>query len=82
LSGLLHHIQGNPWAEVFEILRDGFGENNPRKPFALWRWDQTIGGDDEDWSNFKTLIRELTTFDPDTRLTAEGALDHSRFDGV
>jgi hypothetical protein len=35
LSGLLHHIHGNPWVEMFEILRDGFGEDNPRKPFAL-----------------------------------------------
>jgi hypothetical protein len=82
LSGILHHIQGNPWAEVFEILRDGFGESNPGRPFTLWKWDQSIGCDEEDWNNFKTLIRGLTAFDPNTRLTAEAALDHSWFDGV
>jgi hypothetical protein len=82
LSGLLHHIRESPWAEVFDILRDGFGEDDPRKPFALWKWDQSIGCDEKDWNNFKTLIGGLTAFDPMTRLTAKEALDHSWFEGV
>jgi hypothetical protein len=67
---------------VFGILRDDFGEKNPRKPFALWKWNQSLGFDEEEWKNFKALIRGLTTFDPSTRLTAEEALGRSWFDDV
>ena len=76
LAGLLNRLQGSPWVEVFEILRDDFGEGNPRKPFALWRRDDCDQGD---WSNFKTLVEGLTRFNPDQRLTAKEALNHSWF---
>jgi serine/threonine protein kinase len=82
LSGLLHHLHGNPWAGVFEILRDGFSENNPRKRFGLWLWNESPGCDEEDWRNFKSLIRGLTACDPSTRLTAKEALEHSWFGDV
>lgn len=77
ITGLLNHIHGNPWAEVFEILRDDFGENNPRRPFSLWLWNDSLGCTKEDWSNFKTLISGLTAFSPNTRLTAKEALEQS-----
>ena len=82
LSGLLNHLRGNPWAEVFEILTDGLGEDNPRKSFELWRRDESLDCDEEKWSNFKMLIRGLTVLDPATRLTAKEALEHSWFSDV
>jgi serine/threonine protein kinase len=83
-SGLLHHLHGNHWAQVFvfKILQDEFGEKDPRKPFALWKWNRSLGRDEEDWKDFKTLIRGLTAFDPSTRLTAKEALEHSWFGDV
>jgi len=35
LAGFLNHLRGSPLVEVFEILGEDFGENDPRKPFAL-----------------------------------------------
>ncbi|KAI0201524.1 kinase-like domain-containing protein [Astrocystis sublimbata] len=64
----------NPWAEgVFDVLRAGFNKDNPRKPFSLWQ-----GVDPE----LKDLVGGLTNFDPEKRLTAREALEHSWFNGV
>ncbi|RAL06127.1 kinase-like protein [Aspergillus ibericus CBS 121593] len=65
--------EDNPWVRVFEVVRDGFGEDNPRRPFALWK------GIDED---FKNLICAMTRFDPEKRITAREALAHRWFEGV
>ncbi len=73
LSGLLKHLGDSPWCEVLEILRDGFNETNPRKPFSLWK------GVDVD---FKDLISGLTNFDPAKRLTAQEPLAHKWFGDV
>lgn len=63
----------NPWGQVFKIIRDGFNEQNPRRPFSLWK------GADED---FKSLIRAMTNFDPAKRITAREALAHKWFEDV
>jgi len=55
---------------ILEVLHDGFGKKNPRKPVALWK------GINED---FKDLIAGLTKFDPEQRLMASEALKHSWF---
>lgn len=76
-NGLLQHLgRETPWAEVFETIRDGFGEENPRRPFVLWQWDESDG---KDWERFKSLVTGLTRFDPRTRLTAMQALEHDWF---
>ena len=80
--GLLNHIRGRPWADVFEILRDDIGEHNPRRPFSLWRWNESLGCTEEDWKIFKTLVEGLTDFYSNTRLTAEEALEHSWSDVI
>ena len=79
LRGLLEHLRGSAWAEVFEILWNGFDDDSPRKPFALWHWDDYDQGD---WVKFKSLIEGLTRFDPAKRMTAEEALDHNWFKGL
>ncbi|KAF3491598.1 uncharacterized protein GIQ15_01115 [Arthroderma uncinatum] len=63
----------NPWVQVFEIIRDGFDKEHPRKPFSIWK------GVDED---FKSLICSMTNFDPAKRITAREALAHKWFEGV
>lgn len=73
LDAFLKHISDSPYREIFEILRDGFDETNPREPFALMR------GIDED---FKDLIGGLTNFDPAKRLTAHEALAHRWFEDI
>ncbi len=70
LGGPLKHLGDSPWCEVLEVLRDGFNETNPRKPFSLWK--------DVDM-DFKDLISGLTNFDPAKRLTAQEALAHKWF---
>lgn len=70
LNGLLSHLQDNPWVQVFEVLRDSFNEDNPRRPFSLLK--------DVD-PTFKDLIAGLTNLDPAKRITAEKALQHEWF---
>jgi len=65
LNGLLKHLGDSPWCEVLKVIRDGFNETNPRKPFSLWK---NIDAD------FKDLIGGLTNFEPTKRLTAHEAL--------
>lgn len=74
ITAFLKHLgDDNPWVQVFEIIRDGFNQENPRKPFYLWK------GTDED---FKSLICGMTNFDPTKRITAREALTHKWFEGV
>ncbi|KAL9087402.1 MAG: hypothetical protein Q9165_006699 [Trypethelium subeluteriae] len=73
LSRFIQYLGDNPWIPVFEVTRDGFNKDNPRKPFALWQ------GVDED---FKNLICAMTNFDPGKRITAREALAHTWFEGV
>ena len=73
LSGFLKHLSDNPWVPIFEVTRDGFNKDNPRRPFSLWK------GVDED---FKNLICAMTNFDPEKRITAREALAHTWFEGV
>ena len=70
LDGFLEHLGDSPWVNVFQVIRDGFGPENPRRPFALW-------GDVE--ADFKDLIARLTNFDPKKRITAHDALAHKWF---
>lgn len=63
----------NLWVQVFEIIRDGFNKENPRRPFSLWK------SADED---FKSLVCAMTNFDPAKRITAREALAHRWFEGV
>lgn len=73
LDGFFKYLGDNPWVRVFEVMRDGFNKENPRKPFTLWK------GVDED---FKSLIFAMTNFDPEKRITAREALKHKWFEGV
>ncbi|KAH7391070.1 kinase-like domain-containing protein [Phaeosphaeria sp. MPI-PUGE-AT-0046c] len=73
LSGFLNHLGDNPWVPIFEVTRDGFNKDNPRRPFSLWK------GVDED---FKTLICAMTNFDPEKRIAAREALAHSWFEDI
>lgn len=73
LNGFLKYLGDNPWIRVFEVIRDGFNKNNPRRPFFLWK-----GVDDD----FKSFIRATTNFDPEKRITAHEALAHKWFEGV
>lgn len=73
LDGFLEYLGDSPWREVIEVLRDGFGERNPRRPFSLW---QNVDPD------FKDLIGGLMNFDPAKRLTAHEALTHRWFRDV
>ncbi|PTU22458.1 hypothetical protein P175DRAFT_0430559 [Aspergillus ochraceoroseus IBT 24754] len=73
LKGFLKYLGDNPWVHVFEIVRDGFNKENPRRPFSLW------SGVDND---FKHLICAMTNFDPEKRITAREALAHEWFADV
>ena len=35
LNALLKYLGDSPWCEILEVIRDGFNETNPRKPFSL-----------------------------------------------
>lgn len=73
-NGFLSYIGAeNDWYEIFVVIKRGFGEEQPRRPFELW---QGRGVDDCD---FKDLIRGLTDFDPKKRFTAQQALSHRWF---
>jgi serine/threonine protein kinase len=73
LAGFLEHLGDSPWVNIFQVIRDGFGKENPRRPFTLW-------GDVE--ADFKDLIAGLTNFDPKKRITAHDALAHKWFADV
>lgn len=73
LNGFLKWLGDNPWVRVFEVTRDGFNKETPRKPFAFWK-----GVDDD----FKSLVCAMTCFDPGNRITARQALVHKWFEGV
>nr|POE75149.1 cyclin-dependent kinase 6 [Quercus suber]POE94772.1 cyclin-dependent kinase 6 [Quercus suber] len=76
LNGLLRSLGvESPWHEIFQVIKSGFGENQPRKPFSLWESEKL----DED---FKNLVGALTNFDPAKRLTAPQALAHRWFENV
>lgn len=49
MRGFLEYIGAadNSWHEIFQVIKNGFGEEQPRRPFELW---QGQGMDDE---NFK-----------------------------
>lgn len=70
LSALLNHLGDSPWCQVLEVIRDGFNETKPRKPFCTWK---NLDAD------FKDLVGDLTNFDPAKRLTAHEALAHKWF---
>jgi serine/threonine protein kinase len=69
----LKQLNDNPWVPIFEVIRDGFNKDNPRRPFSLWQ------GVDE---GFKDLICAMTNFDPRKRITARKALAHTWFEDV
>lgn len=73
LKEFLKYLGDNPWVSVFEVIRDGFNKDNPRRPFLLWK-----GVDDD----FKSLIHAMTNFDPERRITAHEALTHKWFNNV
>ena len=74
IDAFLRHLgSDNPWVRIFEVVRDGFGTDNPRRPFSLWK------GVDED---FKDLVCAMTNFDPEKRITAREALSHKWFEGI
>jgi hypothetical protein len=35
LNGFLKYLGDNHWVRVFEVIRDGFNKDNPRKPFPF-----------------------------------------------
>ncbi|PYI06709.1 kinase-like protein [Aspergillus sclerotiicarbonarius CBS 121057] len=72
-NGFLNYLGDNPWVPIFKVTRNGFNQENPRKPFALWK------GIDQD---FRSLICAMTNFDPKRRITAHEALAHKWFEGV
>ncbi|KAI0857107.1 kinase-like protein [Xylaria cubensis] len=74
LDALYKHLgSDNPWVHVFDILRGGFGKDNPRRPVSLWK--------DVD-PELRNLVGGLTNFDPAKRLTAREALEHPWFKDV
>ncbi|ORY60998.1 kinase-like domain-containing protein [Pseudomassariella vexata] len=75
-DGFLDYLgRGHPWRQNFSQIAKTFNENNPRRPFSLWRSDVL----DED---FKDLIGKMTNFDPRKRITAREALEHRWFQGL
>lgn len=66
----------HPWHEIFIAVWNTFGEDHPRKPFELWYGPVTADKD------FTSLVRGLTYFNPDKRLTATQALAHKWFADV
>ncbi|KAK2749961.1 hypothetical protein FQN55_002678 [Onygenales sp. PD_40] len=73
IQGFLEYIRGSPYAEIFRVIRDGFGKQNPRRPFALWEGVDPV---------FKDLVCQMTAFDPRKRITACKALAHPWFEGI
>jgi serine/threonine protein kinase len=76
LEAFLQYLgRKHPARDSFRRIADSFGENNPRRPFSLWKSDLLD-------SDFKDLIRKMTNFDPRQRITAAEALDHPWFQEV
>ncbi|KAL3490565.1 kinase-like domain-containing protein [Aspergillus germanicus] len=74
LEGFLKYLgKDHPFVPMIELIRDGFNEVNPPKPFS--RWENV----DED---FRSLILAMTNFDPSKRITARQALEHKWFEDV
>jgi hypothetical protein len=73
LNEFLKHLGDNSWVRVFEVIRDGFNQEISREPFKFWN------GIDED---FRSLICDMTCFDPAKRSTARQALERKWFEGV
>lgn len=73
IQGFLENIRESPYAEIFRVIRDGFGKENPRRPFALWKGVDPV---------FKDLVCRTTAFNPPNRITAREALAHPWFGGV
>jgi serine/threonine protein kinase len=73
LCRFLEYLGDSPLVPIFEVIRDGFNKDNPRRPFSIWE------GVDED---FKDLICAMTNFDPEKRITTREALAHDWFKGI
>ncbi|WPH03381.1 Hypothetical protein R9X50_00626000 [Acrodontium crateriforme] len=70
INGFLRYIgENSPWHEIFSVIKTGFGDEQPRRPFALWEGRMI----DDD---FKDFVCKLTHFDPTKRFTAQQALSH------
>lgn len=65
----------NPWRKVFDAQKAAFNKTNARLPSGLWQGE---GLDEE----FKDLIAGMINFDPEERLTAQQASEHTWFKGV
>lgn len=76
LDDFLEYLgRGHPWQKNFNKMAQSFGQDNPRRPFALWKSDLLN-------ADFKDLIRKMTHFDPRKRITAQQALEHPWFGDV
>ncbi|KAF1816968.1 kinase-like protein [Eremomyces bilateralis CBS 781.70] len=73
LDGLLQYLGDSPWVQIFTVIAEGFNEELPRAPFALWK--------DID-PDFKDLVGRMTNIDPKRRITAHEALLHRWFADV
>jgi serine/threonine protein kinase len=73
LDGLLQHLGDSPWSQIFTIVANGFSEELPRAPFALWKDLEP---------EFKDLVGKMTNIDPKRRVTANEALSHPWFADV
>lgn len=69
-NGLLEYLRDEFWAQKLNDVAEGFNEENPCKPIALW---------DEIDPDFKDLVGKMTNLDPLRRITAEEALKHPWF---
>ncbi|KAI1817009.1 kinase-like domain-containing protein [Poronia punctata] len=65
----------HPWSTDLRKMADTFGQDNPRRPFSLWKSDLLD-------AEFKDLVGRMTKFDPRERITAEEALGHPWFADV
>jgi serine/threonine protein kinase len=73
LGGLLQHLNNSPWTQIFTVIAEGFNEELPREPFALWKDIEP---------EFKDLVEKLTSIDPKRRITAHEAFSHRWFADV
>jgi serine/threonine protein kinase len=64
--------RSHPWRSDFNRITESFTQENPRRPFSLWRSDVLD-------ADFKDLIRKMTHFDPRKRISAREALAHPWF---
>lgn len=76
LEGLVDYIgRRHPYTAKLRGIKDSFGEDNPRRPFSLWKSDMLD-------AEFKDLIGKMTNLDPRQRITARQALQHPWFQDV